>query len=240
MKRLLAVLLVLFADTSALAAPPTKGAAELKHDADASFDAGRYAEAAEGYARAYELKPDPTLLYNQARALEAMGEYPDALERLERFGSTAPPDLRAKVPALESLTEDLRARITSITVHTNAPGARLLVRGRDFGEVTESTPVRVRAGNATLRVVAEGYRDEERTVDLRGGTIYDLRVTMARREGPKNVGGNPGLTSQWWFWTGLAVIVGAGAATAIALTTEKDPESGSFAPGRITAGLVTF
>jgi tetratricopeptide (TPR) repeat protein len=246
------ILCAALAPMPAFAAPPNeRSASDLKHEADASFDAGRYAEAAEGYARAYEMKPDATLLYNEARALEAMGEYPDALARLERFASTAPPEIRAKVPSLETLVADLRAHITSITVHTNAPNARLLVRGKDYGEVTEWAPVRVRAGAATLRLVAEGYRDEERTVELRGGTVYELRVTLAKRE---VTGGSPPLretpraptsaaspiTSRWWFWSGVAVLLGAAAATTILLVSEDDPASGTFTPGRISAGLVTF
>ena len=41
------------------------------------MDQDRYADALVLYQRAYELSNDPALLYNQGRAFEALGDYPD-------------------------------------------------------------------------------------------------------------------------------------------------------------------
>jgi len=42
------------------------------------------------------------------------------------------------------------------------------------------------------------------------------------------------LTSKWWFWTAVGVVVLAGVATTVLLaTTEKDPQVGTFGPGPI-------
>jgi hypothetical protein len=43
----------------------------------------------------------------------------------------------------------------------------------------------------------------------------------------------PGLLSRWWFWTGVGVVVAAGAATAIALTIERDAPPGTFGNGKL-------
>ena len=61
-----------------------------------------------------------------------------------------------------------------------------------------------------------------------GGAIVDVDAQMK-----PNRGG--GITSRWWFWTALGVVVAGGAtATAVILMTEKDPENGQgFTPGRI-------
>jgi tetratricopeptide (TPR) repeat protein len=81
---------------SAHAAPGD--AASLKAEGDSLFDKGRFADAYDAYRRAYDKSRSPALLYNQARALEAMGEYPEALDKLDAFQTTAPPELRARVP----------------------------------------------------------------------------------------------------------------------------------------------
>jgi hypothetical protein len=49
--------------------------------------------------------------------------------------------------------------------------------------------------------------------------------------------GDAPITKKWWFWTGLAVVAIGTTVTIIALTTERGPDAGSVAPGRISAGL---
>ncbi|NVL67862.1 tetratricopeptide repeat protein, partial [Escherichia coli] len=93
----------------------------LKSAADVLMDQDRYADAVILYQRAYELSSDPALLYNQGRAFEALGDYPTALEKLESFERDAPPAVRARVPGLHELIVDLRGRIATIVVRTNAP-----------------------------------------------------------------------------------------------------------------------
>lgn len=221
---------------------PDGRAAELKAQADALFDAGRFAEAYEGYGRAYGERADPTLLYNQARALEAMGEYPEALEKLEAFAREAPPDVRSKVPALEQLEAELRARITTVRVRTNASGARLFVRGKDEGVIEGAArEVRLRGGSAAVRVTADGYEPFSREILLPPGGSTEIDATLE----PRSVAPPPesgaaargGLLSRWWFWTAVGAVVVGGAITAVALTTEKEPETGNFSPGRISTPL---
>ena len=57
----------------------------------------RYADALGAYAEAYALTRDPALLYNQGRAHQALGNFPEALASFERFAVEASPDLRARV-----------------------------------------------------------------------------------------------------------------------------------------------
>src|SRR5690348_13359360 len=65
-------------------------AADLKKKADALMDELKFADAYQLYAEAYGISADPALLYNEGRALEATGDYPRALDRLEQFAATAP------------------------------------------------------------------------------------------------------------------------------------------------------
>src|SRR5579863_2360188 len=86
---------------TAFAAPPAQSAADAAdlrrrgNDAMAAFKPG---EALDYYKQAYELTRDPALLYNMARALEVLEDYPEALARYEDFARLATPELRARVP----------------------------------------------------------------------------------------------------------------------------------------------
>jgi hypothetical protein len=230
---LLVLLLVAMAPARA-SADPAMDAATLKAEGDASFDKGHFADAYDAYRRAYAEGRDPALLYNQARALEAMGEYPEALDKLDAFAQSAPPDVLAKVPKLAELTADLNARTSTIHVTTNAPNAHLFIRGKDVGTIDRERFVRARAGDAGLRVVADGYEPFTKDLRLTGGERVDIDAQLApvRDTTTKKEGG--GVASKWWFWTVLGVVVVGGvAATALVLTSDKDPQTGSFSPGQI-------
>jgi tetratricopeptide (TPR) repeat protein len=269
-------------------------AAHLKSAADVLMDQDRYADAVVLYQRAYELSSDPALLYNQGRAFEALGDYPMALDKLEGFERDAPPAVRARVPGLHELITDLRGRISTLVVRTNAPNARLLVRQKDEGIINIEKRLSMRAGTASVEVDAEGYESFRREVDLSAGSTitidarlmpkkrdalvvvrttpgadilfdgkqlgraplqlraapgahelvaradgyYDEKVPMTlalgdRRDVELEMRSTPGITSKWWFWTGIGLVVAGGVATGIALTTEKPHSTGSFAPGSV-------
>lgn len=156
-----------------------KEAARLKLAADALMDQDRHVDALALYAKAYELSSDPALLYNQGRALESMGEYAEALDFLERFHREAPPNLRAKVPGLRALLVDLRGRVATLVVTTNAPSARVLLRDKLAGTVEGELRVRTRAGPARIEVVAEGYQPFEREVNLLAGEALKLEAVLS-------------------------------------------------------------
>ena len=81
MRTLLVLTLVL--PTLALAANPK--AAALAKEGDKFYKDGKYKEAAEALAKAYEIDPNPTLLYNRARALDQAGEMKASLAAYREF-----------------------------------------------------------------------------------------------------------------------------------------------------------
>lgn len=159
-------------------------AAKMKKEADALMGQDRYVDALALYQKAYETSADPALLYNQGRALEAMGEYPDAIDKLEKFDKDASPALHAKVPALRELINDLKSRIATLVVTTNAAGARLLVRDKAQGTIDGEVKIRTRSGPATIEVSAEGYNTFKRDVTLeKGATLkVDAQLTLKKSD----------------------------------------------------------
>jgi tetratricopeptide (TPR) repeat protein len=278
-------------------ADPKSDSARLKKEADALMDQDKYADALALYQKAFELSADPALLYNQGRALEAMGDYPEALDKLEHFEREAPPALQKKATGLKEHLADLRNRITTIVVTTNVAGARLLVREKAAGTLEKETKVRTRSGPATLEVTAEGYESFKTSMELPGGTTVSInaqltakkklpddaliivrtkpqadvsldgkalgrapleqrlapgsyvltanaqgyeeeRVPMTltlgdRRELDLELKKGGSVFGKWWFWTAIGVVAAGGVATFVLVTTERDPDSGSFRPGSV-------
>ena len=159
-------------------------AARIKKEADAFMDQDRYVDAIALYARAYELTTDPVFLYNQGRALESMGDYAEALDKLEAFDREASPALRSKVPGLRDLLVDLRGRIATLVVTTNAPGARLFVRDKAAGTIAnqDALRLRTRAGSATIEVLAEGYAPFKKDIDLTPGTVVKVDAQLSLKK----------------------------------------------------------
>lgn len=164
-------------------ATDSKGdAGRLKKEADALMDQDKYADALALYQKAYELSADAALLYNQGRALEAMGEYPEAIDKLERFEKEAPPALQKKATGLKEHLADLRNRITTVVITTNVPGARLLIREKAAGTLEKETKVRARSGPATIEVTAEGYESFKTSTELPGGTTITINAALVSKK----------------------------------------------------------
>jgi tetratricopeptide (TPR) repeat protein len=88
-RKIALVLVATVGVASAQPAPPSEGdrerALSLFRDSDARYKRGEFEEAAALLRQAYELHPEPILLYNLARAYEGMGELDGAIEQYERY-----------------------------------------------------------------------------------------------------------------------------------------------------------
>lgn len=279
---------------------PAAASAALKAQGDALMDTFDYPGALEKYKQAYAKNADPALLYNQGRALELMGRFPEALDLLQRFDAQASPELHARVPNLAELIAAIAQQTTELTITVKTPtpneklknltiklgsevigsssaitkrvnaqdnaaievtadgfdvfrtsvtlekngkaevpvalvpssktallritstvnGARISVDGKDVGQVPAE--VRVNAGAHTVLLTAEGYRDNEVTVEVSVGDVKTLPIEP----------GDAPLYEQWWFWTitlGIAA-AGAGAGIVAAQFIERTPDKGTIPP----------
>jgi hypothetical protein len=155
-------------------------AAELKKQGDDLMVSLQYRDALDAYAKSYSINPDPAVLYNRARAHQALAEYPEALDLLATFSQTAPADLKARVPFLKELIEDIRARVATLEVRADVPSARLFVRDKLESTLPATQPIRVRAGMAKIEVRADGYVPFVKEVELPGGKTTTLEAKMLK------------------------------------------------------------
>jgi hypothetical protein len=174
----------------AAAAPPADAAPvdeataklrALKASADRSMDGLRFADAYAGYSDIYAVTHDASLLYNMGRALQALNRFPEALTRLETFQAVASPELKKRVPRLDELVIEVRKRVATLTVKSDVPGARVLVRSTVMSRLPLGEPLRLSSGKAEIDVEAEGYFPYHTVVELPGGGELTVQARLFSR-----------------------------------------------------------
>jgi hypothetical protein len=152
--------------SSAASGSSTERAAALKAEGDRLMANFEYADALARFDEALALGGSPALLYNSGRALEMLGRYPEALDRLRSFQTRAPADLLAKVPNLAALLADVERHTCLLTVDVNRPGATVRLDDRVIG-TSPLRDARVNAAKAgRLTVTLDGHDADTRLVEL--------------------------------------------------------------------------
>ena len=173
------------ADTPAAATPDpalVARAKERKAEGDKAMDKLRPLDALTAYTEAYALSPEPALLYNMGRALEALDRLPEALEKLTAFRAQAPADLLAKVPGLNDRITSIEKRLSRLTVKVNIEGARIVVRDVVAGMAPLDKPIALKAGPAEVLVEADGFFPYRTRVELPGGGAYVLDAQLQSKQ----------------------------------------------------------
>jgi len=126
-------------------ADDTQDARAYTDKATAAFALTHYGVAAENFEKAFELKPDPALLYNAAQSYRLAGNKQRALERyqsyLRMYGSEKREEIEKHIEDLKKAIEQDKAVATSPPTGTDAPK----------GDITKAPPPRTE-GNAPVLV----------------------------------------------------------------------------------------
>lgn len=160
-------------------------AAAQSKDAEALVDEGvelrregRDAEALARFERAYELQPSARALAQIGLAEQALGRWVSAHGHLVRAIAEGGPWIEEHREALGRALSVVRDRVGRVSVHVDAPEARVAAGGR--GHPT-GRPFAVEPGAARLVVSAPGRRTVERSVSVSAGEHRSLELTLPER-----------------------------------------------------------
>lgn len=157
-------------------------AAALKKSGNDKMDAYEFAAALADYQAALKETPnDATLFYNIGRAQGLLNLNVEALVSLEEFGRRATPEVRARAQ-FDKLHAEAQAKVAYLTVACAVPGARVFLGANVVGEAPLArTPVNASAEVAAVRIEAEGYREDRRSLKLPGNKETRIECAMLRK-----------------------------------------------------------
>ena len=176
--------------TAAPGAAQVEEAQRLAEQAGEAFQAFDFSEAAELYARAFDLDPHPVILYNQARCYEELHDLPHALAVLRRalvLGATGRvlEAINAKATELETrlinegygLETVDRAVFTSLAwlSVTSLPSGADVFIGDDFVGNTPIDDLFIAPGSYEVTVSMTDYRPTHRSIEaeaVRNVTVH--------------------------------------------------------------------
>jgi tetratricopeptide (TPR) repeat protein len=162
-------LVVVLGPTVAWAGDPREEALARFTESDARYKAGEFERAAELLREAYELYPEPILLYNLARALEGLGDVAGAVEHYQRFLASAESiedrgAIERRVATLEAQLarqdEERRAAEAQRQREAEAPAAQEPARWRALPWLTAGAGVVLVGTGAIFGVRARALRDD--------------------------------------------------------------------------------
>lgn len=179
-------------------ATPRTAHADATDEARRHFEAGvqnfedqRFADAAVEFERSFELKPAWQVLYNLGSVYAALGRPVEAVDALTRYEQQAGAALTAERRGeVQAELERQRAKIATLQVHVNAPGAEVRIDSKLVGHSPLSGPIQLASGPHLIDVALDGRRPEHRELTLTAKQWHTVQIALVPllatpREPPK-------------------------------------------------------
>ena len=169
----------------AQAPPPKDAKAEARSRFDgglALFEEGNNAAALAEFQRAYELIPNPVVLFNIGLVYAAMdrpAEAAQALQKVVKEPAGLSPDVVAR--ANQTLSQQL-GRIAEITVECNVP-ATIEVDNVEAAKAPLAGPLKLAGGSHIVGAIAAGYTPQRKQVTVAGGAKSSVEFKLTPMEG---------------------------------------------------------
>lgn len=186
------------------------------------YNEADYRAALVEFQRAYEIAPNPAVLYNIGQTYYQLQNYAAALVALGRYlteaGATAPH--RSEV---EQTIDTLQSRVGKIAVATSLPGCDITVDDEPVGKTPLDQPVLVSIGRRKITALQGGRPVATQFVDVAAGDTVKLTLPVGEAVAarppppppspPPSKPGRSALTTWWYITGGLgAIALGTGAA----------------------------
>ncbi len=209
---------------------------------------GDYQSALIEFKRSYELVPNYHVLFNIGQVYFQLADYANALRTLEQYleegGKRIPVSRKSDV---DRDVEKLRARVATVTVKINVPGAEVRVDDQ-LVDVPANNRVLVSAGKRKFEVSKPGYKLLSKTEEIAGEETRELSFELVPDTNPEKGGpvivtgpaveaGPPVVPIILWSLTG-ALAVGTGVTGALALTADSTLDRLKTEPGNTEQQIV--
>jgi len=146
------------------------------------FEKGENAAALAEFKRAFELIPNPIVLYNMGLVYAAMSRPVDAVDALDRFfaaaGDKASPEQKRQGGKVRA---EQASRIARLVVVTNRPST-VEIDGVEAGHAPMAQPLAVPSGAHTITAIAPGFQPSRREVTLAGQVTETIALTLVPTE----------------------------------------------------------
>ncbi len=226
----------------------------------ADVDAGRFANAVAAFEESYRLRPVAVVLYNLASAYTRLGRHQQAIATYERYlsegGSRLPPD---RVQSVRERIAELRRDMPVVVLRIRPAPFSLTVDGRP--QAVTGDELALDPGSHLLVATAPSHAAQQREVQLAPGGRVTWDTELAAEGAPTPTvtptmtpavvrtparvavtphpsqpdrpapSAEPAITSRWWFWTGIGVVVAGGTLAVLgasgAFDTTQPPVGGT-------------
>jgi hypothetical protein len=163
---------------------PASGRAEARERFDRGlklFEEGDNAGALAEFKRAYELVPNPQVLFNIGLVYAAMNRPVEATLALGKL-LAAPGGLAAdRLARARALHAEQEQRVGLLRITTNVPAA-IDVDGVDTGKTPLGEPLRVAGGTHLVGVAAPGHLPARKEVTVAGGATAEIAFELTATE----------------------------------------------------------
>ena len=184
----------------------------------------QYERALAAYQKAFELVPNPQILFPVAVAHDKLGHWAEAARNYRRFlTQVAAPDPSLKAEA-EKRLDAAKLNLGVVALVVTPDGARVSLSGTEIGVAPLADPLFLDAGEYTLTFDADGYQPLEQALSVEAGSeserTFELKpiaviVEPPRPPPPRPVIVVPPAPSKVPLYVGGAITIGLlGGATA--------------------------
>jgi hypothetical protein len=173
------------------------------------------------FRRAYELAPNPTVLYNIGQTYYQLQNYAGALVAFGRYLTEAGPTAPHR-REVEATIDTLQTRVGKIAVSGSLPGLDITIDDELIGRTPLDEPIVVSIGRRKITALRDGRPVENRYVDVTAGDTVKLTLSASTETKPQTLpggstpqsSGRSATTIGWWVTgsLGAVALVAGGAA----------------------------
>jgi hypothetical protein len=167
---------------------PTDPAQQLRQtEARAAFQRGGqfyqdsdWAHAIEAYRQAFDLWPNPVILFNLAQAYRRDGQLTQATETFQRYLREAPQISNEQRVEVEEAIREIADQRAVLTFEVEPAGATITLDGRELGQAPLARNAEVLPGEHRVRVALANHEARDETVMVRAHDQRLLNVRLRR------------------------------------------------------------